>query len=189
MSVNSLWLVPDDQAACTTRVWEIAERLWERGFIPMLDLDSKELQGRRYDYFRSREEEWNASGRSLPEGYRGGYDTVWITYLAHRFLVPASAHLFCDLRCPCCHKVVAPTVDSPAGGAFGRTVGAIVRCRQCGKDFPGTEIEYDPSQVAWTCFSISFHDVATCEIPVSEPWVREAIAVIGTSRQFRGWET
>lgn len=195
MSDNSLWLVPVDQESSVARIWEIAEQLWERGIIPMFSLaeigceDEFIEQSIPYDYFHRRLAEWKASGRSLPKVQQGDFGSVWITCRPYKFLVPETADQFCDLRCPLCHDLVAPSVDSPAGGAFGRTIGAILWCRNCENTFPATLIEFDPSQVTWTRFSISFHEMANCETFGDEPWLCDAMVIIGPCRQFHGWET
>jgi hypothetical protein len=47
MSGNSLWLVPIDQEPSSERLWDIAEQLWARGIIPLLnfaDIDSNDTQ-------------------------------------------------------------------------------------------------------------------------------------------------
>ncbi|MBC3880619.1 hypothetical protein H8K35_03135 [Undibacterium sp. LX40W] len=195
MSENSLWLVPSDQNPSPERLWEIAEQLWTRGIIPMLDLadidshDTHAGQAVPYNYFDKRYDEWKASGRPLPTLQHGDFDSVWIKWRPYQFLVPSTVDQFCDLRCPHCQTKVTPSIDCSAGALFGQTVGAVIRCRQCERDFPATSIEFDPTQATWAQCSVSFHQMPNCEVSGDEQWLIDALAILGPCRQLHGWET
>ena len=196
MSENSLWIVPTNQDACVSDVWEIAEQLWELGFIPTLDLTESLCLGgpvgyeeRSYDYFHKRAKRWLASGRTLPKGYQGEFETILITCLPKKNLVPATAGQFCDLHCPRCHRKFVPSINSTLDAPFGRSIETGVRCYGCDNIFPAAEIEFNPSEMTWARFSISFHNISSPEAPLDEPWVNDVIAVVGSSSQFHGWES
>ena len=195
MSGNSLWLVPFDQDLSSERLWDIAEQLWARGIIPLLnlaDIDSSDTQSEQavpYNYFDKRFDEWKASGRTLPTLQHGDFDSVWIKWRPHQFLVPSTVDQYCDPRCPHCHNKVTPSIDSPAGGLFGQKAEAVVWCRQCESNFPARSIEFAASQATWTRFSISFHQMPNCEVSGDEQWLLDALAIVGPCHQFHGWET
>ena len=194
MGTHTVWLVPHQQQICVSTVGEIAERLWNEGFFPYLDVQEKWSVGRparrsldmSYDHFHRRASEWKMVGKPLPTAVSGPFEGTWISCRPYRFLIPTHSDNL-DFYCPRCQTKVVPDLCSTSASSFSFTYGAFVTCPSCNSDYPATELSSDLSRSVWAQFSISFRDYIFDE-PLDE-WVAAVTSVIGTSLRIDSWHT
>ena len=193
MGSHKFWLVPHQQHACVSGVWGIAERFWEQGFFPALDLQenwgpgqpASERAGRPHDFLRKREAEWRAAGRPLPHSkLERPFESMSISCRRYKFLIPTYSDTL-HFHCPRCQAPITPQHCSTASGGFAFTYGAFVACPACKEQYPATELMSDPSESVWAQFCVSFDDYVYDE-PMDD-WVAAVQQITGPCMRILSW--